>query len=242
MGLQGKTAVIMGGATGFGAAIARALSKAGVRVMIADPDGLAAELLAQDLGGLWAQVDPAHNNSLGAMAYKAADQIGDIDILVNAHLPHSQTKPLDEWTEAEFDATLSAQTKPLFLATRHFVPAMKARRSGTILSVTRPAKSQSSWPDAAQGWAVAATKAMALELAPFGIRVNALSLLADTSPVLPSFLSGKKNEDRGRKLAAIPLGRFASADDVSQAALFLCSDSASLITGATIDIDGGAGL
>lgn len=242
MGLQGKAAVIIGGASGFGAGIARALAEAGVRVMIGDPDGAAAETLAQEVGGLWALVDTAQNSAVGALAYKAADQLGDIDILVTAYQSLSPAKPLDEWTEAEFDGCVQAQTKPLFLAARHFVPAMKARRIGAILTVLGPVKSHAPWPDAMRGWGAAAVKAMAQELGPFGIRVNALSLLVDTSAVLPSFLGGKKNEDRARKLSAIPLGRFSLPDDLGQAAAFLCSDAANLITGTVLNVDGGAGL
>lgn len=242
MGLQGKTAVIIGGANGFGAGIARALAQAGVRAMIGDPDSAAAELLAQEIDGLWAQVDPTQNSALGALAYKAADQLGDIDILVSAHLPLYRARPLDEWTEAEFDGCMQAQSKPLFLATRHFGPAMKARRSGAILTLLGPAKTGAPWPDALRGWGVAVVKGMAAELGPFGIRVNGLSLLADTAPALPSFLGGKKNDDRARKLAAIPLGRFSLPDDLGQAAAFLCSDAANLITGTVLNVDGGAGL
>jgi 3-oxoacyl-[acyl-carrier protein] reductase len=67
-------------------------------------------------------------------------------------------------------------------------------------------------------------------------------VLADITPVLPSFLGGKKTDDRARKLAAIPLGRYGLPDDLGQAAVFLCSDAASLITGMVMNIDGGAGL
>lgn len=242
MGFTGKTAVVIGGGTGMGASIAQALAGAGVRVMIADADADMAEAVAQGIGGLWAQVNPASNSDLGAMAYKAADALGDIDILVNAAPVQVLHKPLDQVTEAEFDALLLAQTKPLYLAARHFAPAMQARRSGVILNLIGPAKSQSVWADAARGWAMAATKSMALDLGPHGIRVNALSVLADTTPALPSFLGGAKNDDRARRLAAIPLGRYALPDDLAQAALFLCSEPASLITGTVLDIDGGAGL
>jgi 3-oxoacyl-[acyl-carrier protein] reductase len=241
MGLMGKTAVVTGAGTGFGAAIARGLAEAGARVMVCDANADAAEAVASEIGGLWAAADPAQNAALGAMAYKAPDQLGDIDIVVNAVLRAPLLKPLDEVSEAEFDAQLLAQTKPIYLTTRHFVPAMKARQSGVILTILGPAKT-AVWTDAARHWAVQATKSMALDLAPHGIRVNALSVLADTSPVLPSFLGGKKNDDRARKLAAIPLGRFTLPDDLAQAAVFLCSDAASLITGMVLDIDGGAGL
>lgn len=242
MGLSGKTAIVTGAGTGFGAGIARALAGAGARVLVCDENADTAEAVASEIGGLWAVADPAQNAALGAMAYKAADQLGDVDVLVNAAMVAQLMKPVDQLTEAEFDAQLLAQTKPIYLTTRHFVPAMKARRSGIILTILGPAKTTSVWSDAGRSWAAQATKSMALELAPHGIRVNALSVMADTSPVLPSFLGGKKNDDRARKLAAIPLGRFTLPDDLAQAAVFLCSDAASLITGMVLQIDGGAGL
>ncbi len=241
-GLTGKTAVIICGGTGYGAGIARAMANAGARVLVTDVNAETAEAMAVETGGLWAEVDPWQNSSVGAMAYKAADLLGDIDMLVNASVFLPAIKPLDQWAEAEFDAGLLAQIKPIYLSARHFVPAMKARRSGAILTVLGPAKSGSVWADAARGAAISATKAMALELAADGIRVNALSMLADASPALPSFLGGKKNDDRVRKLGAIPLGRFSLPDDLGQAAAFLCSDAASLITGVVLEVDGGAGL
>ena len=241
-GLVDKTAIVMGSGTGFGAGIARALAEAGVRVMVCDANADAAEAVASEIGGLWAVADPAQNAAFGAMAYQAGDQLGDIDILVNAAWSNAAPKPCDQLAEAEFDALLLAHTKPIYLSARHFIPAMKARRSGVILNLVAAAAAGSVWSNAARGFAVAATKAMALELGPFNIRVNALSVLADAAPVLPSFLGGKKPDDRARKLAAIPLGRYGLPDDLGQAAVFLCSDAASLITGLVMDIDGGASL
>lgn len=242
MGLMGKTAIVTGGGTGFGAGIARALAEAGVRVMVSDANADAAEAVASGIGGRWAVADPAQNAAFGAMAYKAADQLGDIDILVNAAWSNPAPIPCDQLAEAEFDALLLAHTKPLYLSARHFIPAMKARRSGVILNLLAAAQAGTVWSNAARGFAVAATKTMARELGPFNIRVNALSVLADAAPVLPSFLGGKKSDDRARKLAAIPLGRYALPDDLGQAAVFLSSDAAGLITGLIMDVDGGAGL
>ena len=242
MGLQGKTAVILGGETGFGAGIARALAEAGGRVMVAGRDGDAARALARECGGLWAETDPCPNMSVAALAYKAADLLGDIDIVVNAGVGATKVAPSDEWPEADFDADLVNVLKPVYLSARHFLPALKARRSGVILNILGPAKTGLVWADAARGWMQSATASMALELAPFGIRVNAVSLLADMSPTLPSFLGGKRNEDRARRLANIPLGRFTTPDDIGPTAVYLCSDASGQLTGIVLNLNGGAGL
>jgi 3-oxoacyl-[acyl-carrier protein] reductase len=160
MGLMGKTAIVTGGGSGFGAGIARALAEAGVRVMICDGSADLAEAVASEIGGLWSVADPAQNASLGAMAYKAADQLGDIDILVNAALVSTLPKPVDEWAETEFDDMLLAQSKPLYLSARHFVPAMKARKSGVILNILSATQTGAAWSNAARGFALEATKAV----------------------------------------------------------------------------------
>lgn len=242
MGLTGKTAIVTGGGTGFGAGIARALAAAGARVMIGDADPDAAEAVARDCGGLWVALDPALNASVGAMGYKAADVLGDLDILVNAALPPASVGLMHEMSETGFDALLLATATSVHLTTQHFVPAMQARRSGVILQVLRRTPAQSIWADAANAWTAGLTRSMAAELGPQGIRVNALSVLADTAPALPRFLGGKNNDDRARHLSTIPLGRYGLPDDLAQAAVFLCSEGASLITGLVMDIDGGARL
>ena len=242
MGLFGKTAVILGGDGKIGAAIAGALAEAGTKVMLGGQNPMATEAVAQQCGGLWAEVDATQNTAMAAFAYKAADLLGDIDIVVNAALPLSRNLALDQWPEAEFDQSLLLAIKPIYLAARHFVPAMTARHSGVILNILAPSAPGAAWADAMRYWGIGATKAMAQELGPLGIRVNAASLLADATAALPSFLGGKKNEMRARQLGAIPLGRFSQPDDLGQAAVFICSDAASLITGVVLDIDGGAGL
>jgi 3-oxoacyl-[acyl-carrier protein] reductase len=98
---------------------------------------------------------------------------------------------------------------------------------------------RANWFGASKAWVIAATQGMAVELAPYGIRVNAVVPVFDDSPPLPSFMGGTKGDHKAKALAAIPMGRFATPDDVGQAALFLCSDAASLVTGVALDVDGG---
>src|SRR5690606_37538779 len=95
------------------------------------------------------------------------------------------------------------------------------------------------WYNATKGWMVTATKSMAVELAPRGVRVNAVCPVAGKTPLLASFMGGDTPETRARFLASIPLGRFSTPEDVAAACVFLASDEASMITGAALEVDGG---
>lgn len=243
MRLEGKTALVTGGASGFGAGIARKFVAEGARVMIADIDAPAAEAMADVLGTAWVAADVGLDAGVAHMAAQTLGALGPLDILVNnagvTHLP----APLDEISEAEFDRVLRVNAKSVFLTARHFVPAMKRRKSGTILNIASTAavspRPRLSWYNASKGWMVTATKAMAVELAPSGVRVNALCPVAGETPLLKSFLGEDTPEMRARFLATIPLGRFSTPQDLGNAAAFLCSDEAAMLTGVALEVDGG---
>lgn len=243
MRLDGKTAIVTGGGSGFGAGIARKFAAEGARVLVADINTEAARDIAAEIGGVPVAVDVSDNASVAALAYEAADALGEIDILVNnagiTHLP----QPMDEVSEADFDRVLAVNAKSVYLTARHFVPAMKARRSGVILNIAstagRSPRPNLNWYNASKGWTITATQAMAVELAPHGIRVNALNPVAGETPLLPSFMGGDTPENRARFLSTIPLGRFSTPQDIGNAAAFLCSDEASMITGVALEVDGG---
>ena len=243
MRLDGKTALVTGGGSGFGAGIARKFAAEGARVLVADINADAAREVASRIGGIAAMVDVSDNASVAALAYEAADALGEIDILVNnagiTHLP----QPMDEVSEADFDRVLAVNAKSVYLTARHFVPAMKARRSGVILNIAstagRSPRPNLNWYNASKGWMITATQTMAVELAPHGIRVNALNPVAGETPLLPSFMGGDTPENRARFLSTIPLGRFSTPEDIGNAAAFLCSDEASMITGVALEVDGG---
>lgn len=243
MMLDGKTAIVTGGGSGFGAGIARCLADAGARVMVADINLQAAQEVAEGFGAIAVETDVSSATSMAGLAYHAADQLGDIDIFVNnagiTHLP----QPMEAVPEDEFDRILAVNAKSVYLMAKHFVPAMKARRAGAILNIASTAgvspRPNLNWYNASKGWMITATKAMAIELAPHGVRVNALNPVAGETPLLKSFMGEDTPEIRQKFLSTIPMGRFSQPEDLGQAAVFLCSDAASLITGVALEIDGG---
>ncbi|MDA0963025.1 MAG: SDR family oxidoreductase [Proteobacteria bacterium] len=243
MRLNGKTAIVTGGAQGFGAGIVRKFAAEGARVMVADINGDGAQALADEVGGIAAQVDVGQSASVEAMASAAIRAFGHVDILVNnagiTHLP----KPMETVTEDEFDRVLNVNVKSVYLTARALVPQMKARGTGAILNVASTAglspRPNLNWYNASKGWMITATKTMAVELAPRGVRVNAICPVAGETPLLKSFMGEDTPEMRAKFLSTIPLGRFSTPEDMGNAACFLCSDEASMVTGVAMEVDGG---
>ena len=243
MDLASRTALVTGGGSGFGAGIARAFAAASARVAVADIDGAAAAAVAAEIGGVALTADVSDGTSVAAMARDAEAALGPLDILVNnAGITHAPA-PLEEVPEEAFDRVFAVNAKSVYLTARALVPGMKARGRGAILNVASTAglspRPRLNWYNASKGWMITATKTMAVELAPAGIRVNALAPVAGETPLLPSFLGKDTPERRATFLATIPLGRFSTPQDIGTAATFLCSDAAGMITGAVLEVDGG---
>jgi 3-oxoacyl-[acyl-carrier protein] reductase len=243
--LAGTTAIVTGGGSGFGAGLVTKFVAEGARVLIADINAEAADTLARELGShaLGMGADVSNLAGIEAMVETAERAFGEVDILVNnagvTHLPMA----MEEVTEADFDRIFAVNMKAIYLAARVLVPKMKARRKGAILNMASTAavspRPRLSWYNASKGWLVTATKSMAVELAPSGIRVNALNPVAGETPLLKSFMGEDTPEIRAKFLATIPLGRFSTPEDMGNAACYLCSDEASMVTGVALEVDGG---
>ncbi|KFL27187.1 3-ketoacyl-ACP reductase [Devosia sp. 17-2-E-8] len=243
MRLSNKTAIVTGGASGFGAGIVKKFVAEGARVIIADINGDAAHAMAAELGALSHQVDVSKAESVNALAEAALKAFGTLDILVNnagvSHLPAA----MEDISEADFDRVVAVNIKSVYLTAKALVPHMKANRKGAILNVASTAavspRPRLSWYNASKGWMVTATKSMAIELAPLGVRVNAINPVAGDTPLLKTFMGEDTPEMRAKFLASIPIGRFSTPEDMGNAACFLCSDEASMITGVAMEVDGG---
>ncbi len=243
MRLQGKTAVVTGGASGFGAGIVRKFIAEGAQVMIADLNGPGAMALAEELGAAACPVDVADAASMKALTLATEMTFGLPDIVVNnAGVTHLPT-PAEEVTEEDFDRVFAVNCKSVYLSAQNFVPGMKARGSGVFLNVASTAgvspRPKLNWYNASKGWMITTTRALAVELASEGIRVNALNPVAGETPLLKSFMGEDTPEMRAKFLSTIPLGRFSTPEDMGNAAAFLCSDEASMITGVCMEVDGG---
>ena len=243
MRLQDKTAIVTGGGSGFGAGIVRKFAAEGARVMVADLNGEAAHKVAEEVGGIACTVDVSNRASVEGMAELAQDAFGSLDILVNnAGITHLPT-PMEEVSEEAFDRVLAVNAKSVFLTARSFVPGMKAAGKGAILNVASTAglspRPKLNWYNASKGWMITATKTMAVELAPHGVRVNAICPVAGETPLLSSFMGEDTPEMREKFLSTIPIGRFSTPEDMGNAACFLCSDEAGMVTGVAMEVDGG---
>jgi 3-oxoacyl-[acyl-carrier protein] reductase len=245
MRLDGKKAIVTGAASGFGAGIARKFVAEGAQVMLVDLNHDGAMAMAEDLGegSFGSAANVADGADVARVVGEAQEVFGRVDILINnagvTHLP----APMEEVSEEDFDRVFAVNCKSIYLFARALVPVLKAQGSGAVLNVSSTAglspRPNLNWYNASKGWVNLATKTMAVELAPSGIRVNAINPVAGETPLLASFMGEDTPEVRAKFLSTIPLGRFSTPEDMGNAAAFLCSDEASMITGVCMEVDGG---
>ena len=245
MRLDGKSAIVTGGASGFGAGIARRFAAEGARVLIVDINGEAAERLAGELGdaAVGLKVDLTDAGDVDKLVASAVRVLGGIDILVNnAGIGHTP-QALESLPEDIFDRLFEVNIKSIYRTAQRVVPVMKEAGGGAILNMASTAgvspRPNLTWYNASKGWVITATRSMAIELAGARIRVNALNPVAGETPLLKTFMGEDTPETRAKFIASIPLGRFSTPEDIGAAACFLCSDEASMITGVALEIDGG---
>ena len=150
---------------------------------------------------------------------------------------------MEDVTGKEFDKVFNVNAKSVYLSAKYFVPKMKKLKKGVILNVASTAglcpRPKLNWYNASKGWMITATKAMAVELAPYKVRVNAIAPVAGKTPLLKSFMGGSSYKKKQAFLSTIPIGRFSTPQDMGNAACFLCSEEASMITGVVLEVDGG---
>ncbi len=248
MRLNNKVAVITGGASGFGEGMARRFAAEGAKIVIADLNPEGGERVRASLADAGAQVrfvktDVAVDAEVKALVEATLSAFGRIDIMVNNAGYTHRNMPLLDVDEATFDRIFAVNVKAVYLSALHVVPVMRRQGGGVIINTSSTAGLRPRpglvWYNGSKGAVNIITKAMAVELAPDKIRVNALCPVAGETGMLADFMGADTPENRARFVASIPLGRLSQPRDIANAALYLASDEADFITGVCLEVDGG---
>ncbi|HYG55526.1 MAG TPA: SDR family oxidoreductase [Burkholderiales bacterium] len=250
MRLAGRVAIVTGAASGIGAASAAAMAAEGASIVVADRNEAGARSVVQQIeknGGkalaVAADVTRAADNQ--ALVERALSAYGRLDIFyANAGVPQWKTG-LEEVDEATYDQIMDVNVKGVWLGARAALAPMKKARRGVILITAstagiRPRPGGQTYA-MSKGAVITLAKALALEVAPHNVRVIAICPVATHTPMLPTFMNAKEvdKENLARYEATVPLGRLNQPEDIAKAAVFLASDDAAMITGTTIEVDGG---
>jgi len=245
MRLKGKTALVTGAAQGFGFGIAETFVREGARVAVLDINGDKAKEAARAIGrkAFAVTCDVGKAKSVDKAVEKILAKIGRLDIVVNNAGTTHRNKPMTEVTEEEFDRIFAVNVKSIYLMARATVPHFRQHGGGVILNIgstagVRP-RPGLTWYNGSKGAANLISQSMAVELAPDKIRVNAIAPVAGETPLLATFMGEDTPERRAQFTASIPWGRFSTPQDIANAALFLCSDEADMVTGSVLAVDGG---
>ena len=246
MRLEGKTAIVTGAASGFGAEMARVFAREGAKVVLFDLNGPGAEAVAAEIGPAARAVpgDVTRRADVDRALDAAADHGGGtFDIVVNNAGWTHRNKPLLEVTEEEFDRVYAINVKSIFHMVSAAVPRLKGR-GGVILNIGSTAgirpRPGLTWYNSTKGAVNLLTRSLAVELAPERIRVNCIAPVMGNTGLLESFMGLPDTpENRARFVATIPLGRLSEPKDIANAALYLVSDEADFVTGVVLEVDGG---
>ena len=243
MRLKNKIAIITGSASGFGKGIAKKFTEEGAKLILVDINSNLLKKVSKSLNQDNFVADVSKDSNFKSLLKYSYKKYKTIDIIVNnAGITH-KPKNMETVTNNEFDKVFNVNAKSVYLSAKYFLPRMKKLKKGVILNVASTAglspRPKLNWYNASKGWMITATKAMAIELAPHNIRVNAIAPVAGVTPLLKSFMGGDTPEKKKAFLSTIPIGRFSTPQDMGNAACFLCSDEASMITGSILEVDGG---
>ena len=246
MQLNNKIAVVTGGGSGFGEAIAKRFAQEGARVCVVDLRGETAGRVAEAIGKAAVAItaDVGLKRDLEKVAAEVVPAFGPPDIVVNNAGTTHRNQPMLEVDEETFDRVFRVNVKSIYLSAQAFVPLMRKKGGGVILNVSSTAAIRPRpglvWYAGSKGAVSLITKAMALELATDRIRVNAICPVMSPTGLLEQFMGMPDTpENRQKFLATIPLGRLSRPDDIASGAVYLACDEAEFITGIELPIDGG---
>ncbi|MDQ6419743.1 glucose 1-dehydrogenase [Paenibacillus sp. LHD-117] len=251
MRFVGKTAIVTGGGSGIGEAIVRLFASQGANVVIADVNEEAAARLVEQLQSTGANIvaiaaDVSKEEAVRGLIQKTTERFGRIDIVVN-NAAAIMPKFLEEFQEEEWDRIINVNLKSVFLMTKHSIQELKHTR-GTIVNMASlnglVGQRMNPVYAATKGGIVAMTKSLALDYAPYGVRVNCICPAGVSTPLLQQWT--QEQEDPAATVQILndmhALGRPATAEEVAQAVLFLAGNESGFITGVALPVDGGASL
>lgn len=242
--LAGRVAVITGGSRGIGRATALRLAWEGAVVGVADIDGAGACTVAEEIGraggkAIGVVMDVASPDSVGEGFHQAEASLGRVDILVNSAGMLGPFRAVWETSVESWDRLIAVHLRGTFLCCRTAVPGMLAQRWGRIVNLASIGGKEGYALDsaycAAKAGVIAFTKSLAKEVAPHGIRVNAVA----PTVIETDLVKGIPAAEMAEKQRRIPLGRFGKPEEVAALIYFLVSDESSFITGQCSDISGG---
>ncbi len=254
MKLSNRVALITGSGSGIGRASAILFSQEGAKICVVDIDieaGNQTVEIIKEKGGqaICIKADVSQEADVEMMVKTTVHTYGGIDIMFNnAGIPMNPI-PIEDVKEDYWNRIMNINLKSVFLCTKYVVPIMKKQGKGVIINTAsaqgvRPSLGRNAYC-ASKAAVIQLTKAVALEVAQHNIRVNCINPIATNTPMLPKFIdesgpADEKWEEAKRSLiAAVPLGRIATPEDIAYAALFLATDDSAFLTGTGLDIDGG---
>ncbi len=249
MRLQGKTAIVTGGGSGFGEGIAKTFAREGANVVVNDLNGASAERVASEIavsGGKAIAVagDVTKQADWKTLFDAAIEDFGSVQIVVNNAGTTHRNKPVMDVTEAEFDRVYAVNVKSIYHSVTQFVPYFRSVGGGSFINVASTAgvgpRPGLVWYNGSKAAVIIASKALAVELGPDRIRVNCINPVMGETGLLSEFMGMEDTPaNRQKFLSTIPLGRLSTPQDIANAALYLASDDAEFITGVALEVDGG---
>jgi len=249
MRVAGKSIIVTGSGGGIGEGIAKRLAAEGSSVIVNDINAASGERVAAEIvkaGGKasFFAADVTKSDDVKALVAAAVQRHGKLDVMVNNAGWTHRNQPALQTTEADFDKVYAGNVKSIYLSTIHAVPAFRANKGGAFINIASTAgvrpRPGLSWYNGSKGAVITTSKSLAAELGPENIRVNCINPVFNPDTGLSAEFAGGPVDDarRAKFLATIPLGRFSTALDVANAALYLSSDEAAFISGVCIEVDG----
>ncbi len=249
MRVKDKVVIVTGAGGGIGAGIAQRLASEGAKVIVNDLNALLGDKMATTIvaaGGVASCIagDVTATRDMKALVDGAVQRYGRLDAMVNNAGWTHRNRPALEVSEEEFDKCFAVNVKSLYLATIHATPVFRAQGGGSFITIASTAglrpRPGLTWYNASKGAAITLSRSLAAELGPDNIRVNCINPVFNPDTGLSAEFAGGPLDDarRAKFLASIPLGRFSTAMDVANAALYLVSDEAAFISGVCLEVDG----